>query len=115
MSVDPAIAQMQGLPRRNGELAFDAPWQARAFGIAVALCEEQGIAWEAFRSRLIDEIQAWERAHPSDAEGWSYYERWLAALERLVRDTGLVGDAEVDARAAQIVHADSHAHDHDHA
>lgn len=25
------------LPRRNGELVFEAPWQGRAFGLALAL------------------------------------------------------------------------------
>lgn len=112
--VDPAIAQMGGLPRRNGELVFEAPWQARAFGVAVALCESQGIEWDAFRSRLIDEIGAWEREHGGDTEGWDYYQRWLASLERLVLELGLVDGPEVAARVAQLEHADGHDHDHDH-
>ena len=28
------------LPRENGELVFQAPWEARAFGLAVALNEK---------------------------------------------------------------------------
>jgi nitrile hydratase accessory protein len=112
--VDPSIAQMPDLPRQNGELVFAEPWQARAFGVAIALCEQQGIDWEAFRSRLIAEIGAWEREHGEGAEGWDYYERWLASLERLVFDLGLVGDAEVAARVEQLAHADRHDHDHDH-
>ena len=67
--VDPAVSEMDGLPRRNGELVFTAPWQARAFGVAVALCKAQGIEWDAFRSRLIEEIGGWERAHGSEAGG----------------------------------------------
>ncbi len=112
--VDPAVAGMEGLPRRNGELVFTAPWQARAFGVAVALCERQGIGWEAFRSRLIDEIGAWEREHGADTSDWDYYERWLASLERLVLELDLVDGAEVEARMARIAHADAHDHDHDH-
>ena len=113
--VDPAIAQMENLPRRNGELVFEAPWQARAFGIAVALCQEQGIEWDAFRSNLIDEIATWERDHAaSGTDGWDYYERWLASLERFVLERELVAAAEVEARVAHIAHADSHDHDHDH-
>jgi hypothetical protein len=27
------------LPRRNGELAFDAPWQSTAFALAAAVVE----------------------------------------------------------------------------
>jgi nitrile hydratase accessory protein len=112
--VDPAVAEMEGLPRRNGELVFTAPWQARAFGVAVALCERQGIGWEAFRSRLIDEIGAWEREHGSDTSDWDYYERWLASLERLVLELDLVDGAEVEARMARIADADAHDHDHVH-
>ena len=112
--VDPAISHMEGLPRRNGELVFTAPWQARAFGVAVALCERKGIGWEAFRSRLIEEIGAWEREHGDDAAGWDYCQRWLASLDRLVLELGLVDGAEVEARMQRIAHADRHDHDHDH-
>ncbi len=40
------------LPRDNGELVFEAPWQARALVIAVALTEKLGLPWDAFRRRL---------------------------------------------------------------
>ena len=38
--VDREVASLEGtaaLPRRNGELVFEAPWQGRAFGMAVVL------------------------------------------------------------------------------
>ncbi len=44
------------LPRQNGELVFRAPWESRAFGVAIALHEAGAIDYEVFRSRLIDEI-----------------------------------------------------------
>ena len=68
-------------PRDNGELVFAAPWESRAFGLALALNEAGLIDWEDFRQALIREIGDWEAAHPSGA-GWSYYECWLRALER---------------------------------
>jgi nitrile hydratase accessory protein len=111
-AVDPAIVALEGLPRENGELVFGAPWEARAFGVAVALCREQQIEWDVFRSRLIEEIAAWE-ASPQDDQ-WSYYERWAASLERLVLELGLLDETELRARAAQIEQHDSHDHDHDH-
>ena len=43
-------------PRRNGELVFEAPWESRAFGMAVALCEQGLFEWEEFRRCLIAEI-----------------------------------------------------------
>ena len=35
---------------------FDAPWQARALAIAVALVDKLDLPWDTFRRRLMDEI-----------------------------------------------------------
>jgi nitrile hydratase accessory protein len=103
----------EALPRSNGELVFEEPWQARAFGIAVGLVQEQGLDWEEFRSRLIEEIAAWEGEHAEAATGsYSYYERWLAALERLLVETGLASDAEIEAEIRHVAAEDEHDHDH---
>lgn len=78
------IGQMQGpvaLPRDNGELVFAAPWQSRAFAMAVALVQRLGLDWDEFRRRLIEAISA--------QPGRTYYESWAAALEALVIDRGL--------------------------
>jgi nitrile hydratase accessory protein len=79
------------LPRDNGELAFDAPWQARALAIAVALTEKLGLPWDTFRLRLMDEI-ANDPQRP-------YYESWGAALESMVVDLDLTTPAALDAAA----------------
>src|SRR6185369_12433068 len=50
---------------------FDAPWQARALAIAVALVEKLDLPWDTFRRRLMDEI-ATDPQRP-------YYESWSAA------------------------------------
>jgi nitrile hydratase accessory protein len=79
------IADMSGhetLPRSNGELVFAAPWEGRALAMAIGVVKALGLAWDEFRSRLIAEISA----HPERP----YYESWLAALERLVVETGAV-------------------------
>jgi nitrile hydratase accessory protein len=83
-------------PRRNGELVFEAPWQGRAFGIGVALCERGVYGWEAFQKQLIAVIGAADAA----AEPAAYYEQWMAALERLLVDKGVLSHAEVEARSA---------------
>ncbi len=98
-------------PRRNGELVFEAPWESRAFGVAMALHERGTLDFEEFRARLIDEIQGWQAAHPG-SDGWAYYERWLAALERAVVERGLLAPKEIEARAAEIAHERAHDHDH---
>jgi hypothetical protein len=76
------------LPRRNGELAFDAPWQTRAFGLAAALVETRfGKNWEPFRTSLIAAIAADEER--------PYWESWTVALEELLTATGLVSADEL--------------------
>ena len=97
-------------PRANGELVFEAPWQSRVFGVAVALHELGLLDFEEFRARLIDEIQGWQAAHPGSAEGNKYYERWLTALERTLAERGRLRPGDVDARAASIRGEQRHDH-----
>ena len=82
------------LPRQNGELVFDAPWQGRVLGVALALVEQRGLEWDDFRGRLIAAIDA-DPTRP-------YYESWTAALTDLVNDLGVAGAGEVDSRAAHV-------------
>jgi nitrile hydratase accessory protein len=83
------------LPRRNGELVFAIPSEGRAFGLALALHEREQYEWPEFQGRLIKAIAA--------AENDPYYEQWLAALERLVVDQGLVRADEVDRLADEFL------------
>lgn len=95
------VADMEGAaaaPRKNGELVFEAPWQGRAFGMAVALHEQACYPWERFRQRLIDQIAAAE-AH-GDASG--YYEHWLAAFEALLTEEGILSKEAIEERAYQF-------------
>lgn len=79
----------ESLPRDNGELVFDAPWEARALAIAVALCERLELPWDAFRSRLMSAV--------ADDPERPYYESWGTALESLVLDLGLASAAAIEA------------------
>lgn len=104
---DRRISLMEGeatLPRKNGELVFEAPWESRAFGLAVALCDARAYNWDEFRSRLIERIARDE----ASAIASTYYERWLFALVALLEERGIVTDAEIDVRAAEIVRDDDH-------
>ncbi len=99
-------------PRKNGELVFAAPWEGRAFGIAMALCDRELFHWDEFRRALIAEIASWERAHP-DGVGWSYYARWLAALEILLADKRIMAPVDLDLREQELA-ARPEGHDHRH-
>ena len=92
---DPILSQLEGraaLPRKNGELVFDAPWEGRAFGIAVALRDAGFYEWSDFRDRLIAEVARAQEKLPSS----TYYEQWLAALECLAVERGLVTPEELE-------------------
>ena len=99
-TTDQRITLMDGeaaMPRKNGELVFQAPWEGRAFGLAVAMSDRQHFPWDAFRDRLIAEIASAEESNESS----SYYERWLAAFERVVIESGLISRQDLDAKTAE--------------
>lgn len=95
-------------PRKNGELVFEAPWEARTFGIAMLLNQRDVNPWREFSSRLAAEV-AGDGASadvpvlppPPDTES-RYYRQWLAALEGLVRERGLISAEELDARTDEF-------------
>ncbi len=72
MSGDALVATLD-LPRANGELVFDEPWQARALGIGA-------VEW---RDALADAITR-HGYDPQDDPASAYYAAWVDALERLV-------------------------------
>jgi len=80
------------IPRRNGEPVFNEPWESRAFGIAVALCERGLFTWDEFRDQLITEITA------ADNRGshTNYYERFIAALEHLLAAKDICLTSEIE-------------------
>ena len=94
---DRLVANMDGpaaVPRKNGELVFEEPWEGRVFGMAVALHDHRLYGWEEFQRQLIAQI-AQAEARGEDSR---YYERWLASFERLLADKGLVTPEELEDR-----------------
>ena len=103
-------AEEASLPRQNGELVFAAPWEARAFGLAVALNQGGTYAWGDFSQGLAAQVA---RAEGQGLDS-TYYQRWLQALEKLVLERGLVDEAELTAKIDQVAHEDDHGHAHHH-
>ena len=96
-------------PRTNGELVFAAPWESRAFGLAMALHDGGLFEWEAFRQQLIAAVARAEGA----GDAFSYYRCWLEALQTLLATEGLVDVAAVDERTAELACRPA-GHDHSH-
>jgi Nitrile hydratase beta subunit len=82
------------VPRRNGELVFEAPWESRVFGIVAAYLQTTGLDWEHFRRHLIAAIAA----SPDDTP---YYVSWTSALAAMLAADRVIAPHELDTRAAR--------------
>jgi nitrile hydratase accessory protein len=112
---DPEVAHMEGveaLPRRNGELVFDALWEGRLFGMVAALHEQGAYPWRTFRDALVARIAAADATE----EQSTYYERFLRAFEDVALEQGLVSPEELDLRTEEYASGqrDDDDEDHDH-
>ena len=72
------------------EPVFHAAWERRAFAITLAMGMPGG--WNIDMSRF-----AREDRPPEDYLGMSYYQIWLAGVERLMLERGLIASDEIDA------------------
>lgn len=90
---------MTALKQQDGP-AFCEPWQAQAFALANALIDKGIFTADEWANTLGAEIKRAQAAGDPDT-GETYYNHWLAALERLCADKGLALGDEVDARAGE--------------
>ncbi len=94
------LAAIADAPRDGAGPVFNAPWEAQAFALAVALSERGAFTWKEWAATLAQVIgEARARGDPDTGE--RYYEHWLAALERIVARIGLVDDARLELRRRQ--------------
>lgn len=84
---------LPGQPVDGDEPVFREPWEAHAFAIVVRLHEQGVFTWPQWAAALADEIAAAQEAGDPDT-GATYYHHWLAALERLVAETGAASAAD---------------------
>lgn len=104
-------------PADGDDVTFEAPWQARAFAITVALRRNDAFEWDRFQRRLIAELEGIDAGD----EG-AYYDAWLRAIEGLLLTDGVVDEGELASRALAFDRGDRDAsefvvgdHGHDHA
>jgi hypothetical protein len=64
-TLDHALGAETPLPRDNGELVFEEPWQGRALGMGVVALQRTGASWAEFRRQLVAAIAA---RPPADGE-----------------------------------------------
>jgi len=95
MSADSAALRSFGrnddlhIPRDEHGPVFRAPWEAEAFALAVSLKERGLFTWKEWAATLGDEIKKAQAAGDPDT-GETYYQHWLATLERILAEKGVV-------------------------
>jgi nitrile hydratase accessory protein len=93
---------------------FSAPWEARAFAIALELSEAGLFTWDEFREQLIAQVGASDRIRERDgtADQGEYYEHFVRALEAVVTAKGIASQSDIAAKVAEIEAPAAHDHDH---
>ena len=86
-TVDRELGDAAPLPRDNGELVFEEPWQGRALGMGVVALERSGATWPEFRRHLAAAIAARPEVEGESA-ATAYYACWLDALEAVLAERG---------------------------
>ena len=96
-SSPPDLDALPSLPRDVHGPLFAEPWQAQAFALAVRLREQGHFTWTEWCAAMNEAIREAQAAGDPDL-GDTYYEHWLAALEKLVTAKGLASRAELAER-----------------
>ena len=91
---------LPAIPRDQEGPVFRAPWEAQAFAMVVKLHEAGHFTWSEWAARLAAELAA-ARARGEEDDGSRYYHHWLAALEKIAVEKGLVTARELVSRRDQ--------------
>ncbi|AGU48864.1 putative nitrile hydratase accessory protein [Variovorax paradoxus B4] len=90
----PPLALAPGMPRDADGPVFNAPWEAQAFAMTLALHERGLFTWVEWAEVLAAQIAAAQAAGDPDT-GNTYYRHWLGALESLVARKGASSEDEL--------------------
>ncbi|WP_249690522.1 nitrile hydratase accessory protein [Stappia sp. WLB 29] len=91
------LPPLENLPQHDGEPVFRAPWEARAFALALELHGRGVFTWSEWAETLSQAIRdAQSRGDPDCGD--SYYEHWLVALETMITRKALTSADRIDAR-----------------
>ncbi len=81
---------LPSLPRDEEGPVFREPWEAQAFAMTLMLYEKGHFTWKEWTECLGAEIAAAVEGGAPDL-GDTYYLQWLAAIEKMVAEKGIVG------------------------
>jgi nitrile hydratase accessory protein len=83
-----------GLPEHAGAPSFVEPWHARVFAAVVALNQAGRFTWAEWVETFAGEVARAPQRSGEESEA-AYYRQWVAALERMLAQGGLVLAEEV--------------------
>ncbi len=87
-----ATSAVPSIPRDDAGPVFRAPWEAQAFAMALSLHDRGLFTWPEWAATLADQIKRAQASGDPDT-GETYYQHWLATLERLVAEKGVTSAA----------------------
>ena len=90
----------------GSEPAFDAPWHARVFALAVAENEADRLSWPDWTARLATTLRKFGLSQSLNG-GDDYFLAWLETLESVLVEEGRIERDEIELVKAEL--AKSHA------
>ncbi len=116
----PDLDSFPELPVDEEGPVFKEPWEAQAFAIVVKLHAEGVFTWQEWAAALGDTIKN-ARAQGDPDLGNTYYQHWLATLEKITMAKDLA-TPELLAQRKEAAHQEhqrlhsgnDHPHGHDH-
>ncbi len=84
--------------RERNEPLFHADWERRVFGMMLATMGQGFYNLDEIRHSI-------ERMAPAHYLGSTYYEHWLAGLERILGEKGRLTSTEIETRLAELTAA----------
>lgn len=85
---------VDSIPRDEAGPVFREPWEAEAFAMTLALHEKGVFTWPQWAKVLSGEIEQAQTSGDPDL-GDTYYQHWLAALERIVVEQGITNKQQL--------------------
>ncbi len=92
----------------GSEPAFDAPWHARVFALAVAENEADRLSWPDWTARLAMTLRNSGLSQSLDG-GDDYFLAWLDALESVLVEGGRVERGEIELAKVELAKAHARA------
>ena len=99
------------IPGDTSGPVFREPWEAQAFALAVALHQAGHFTWPEWVTAISAEIRRAQAEGDPDL-GATYYQHWLAALEKIVVAKALADDVDLRLRRIECAANPPGKHNH---